>query len=336
MDLKGEVNSRRLSSASHSSKLRVAKLIDGFLQEITKDENLPLEKLIAIVEAVSDFAKLNHDDFSRVIDIYLRVTNVDKGVPKVLIDRLRHHSTDRLVVTRATNSSGNRESYCDQWSLGPPIGGTTKTCLGLSFVHDASKVPVWPPPYIDPSTLLEDERISQVASHVWLLRQLRQTILHMVFMLYVGSVFVCVTPNTLNVSAEYLQCFPGQGKLGGRIAVVMCSRPAQGYGMLIEESVVPPTSNPIRDDVLTERPFITRFDLVTTTATPPCGFARVPLDRSSSSESFKPWLKARLFPDKIQVCFKNVFEIDSDVTPKRRTASHGNSSPIPCTLSAAR
>ncbi|XP_065012992.1 uncharacterized protein LOC135641526 [Musa acuminata AAA Group] len=39
-------------------------------------------------------------------------------------------------------------------------------CLGPSFLPDASKVPVSPPPYIDPYTLLEDERISQVASHV--------------------------------------------------------------------------------------------------------------------------------------------------------------------------
>ncbi|CAL9129723.1 uncharacterized protein LOC135617986 [Musa acuminata AAA Group] len=38
--------------------------------------------------------------------------------------------------------------------------------LGPSFVHDASKVPVLPPPYIDPYTLLEDERLSQVTPHV--------------------------------------------------------------------------------------------------------------------------------------------------------------------------
>ncbi|CAL9128616.1 hypothetical protein MUK42_13200 [Musa troglodytarum] len=38
--------------------------------------------------------------------------------------------------------------------------------LGPSFVHDASKVPVLPPPYMDPYTLLEDERLSQVTPHV--------------------------------------------------------------------------------------------------------------------------------------------------------------------------
>lgn len=66
-------NSRRSFSASHSSKLRVAKLIDGYLQEIARDKNLPMEKLIAVAETVPEFARVNHDDLYGVIDIYLRV-----------------------------------------------------------------------------------------------------------------------------------------------------------------------------------------------------------------------------------------------------------------------
>ncbi|KAB2042709.1 hypothetical protein ES319_D02G234700v1 [Gossypium barbadense] len=38
--------------------------------------------------------------------------------------------------------------------------------FGPSFIHDGSKTPVPPPQYIDPYTLLEDERISQTAPHV--------------------------------------------------------------------------------------------------------------------------------------------------------------------------
>ncbi|KAG4209196.1 hypothetical protein ERO13_A03G180600v2 [Gossypium hirsutum] len=38
--------------------------------------------------------------------------------------------------------------------------------FGPSFIHDGSKTPVSPPQYIDPYTLLEDERISQTAPHV--------------------------------------------------------------------------------------------------------------------------------------------------------------------------
>ncbi|MBA0556973.1 hypothetical protein Golob_027033 [Gossypium lobatum] len=38
--------------------------------------------------------------------------------------------------------------------------------FGPSFIHDGSMTPVSPPQYIDPYTLLEDERISQTAPHV--------------------------------------------------------------------------------------------------------------------------------------------------------------------------
>lgn len=68
----GFQESRRSSSASHSSKLRVAKLVDGYLQEIARDVNLPLSKMIALAEAVPDFARLDHDDLYRAIDIYLK------------------------------------------------------------------------------------------------------------------------------------------------------------------------------------------------------------------------------------------------------------------------
>ncbi|XP_022878258.1 BTB/POZ domain-containing protein At1g67900-like [Olea europaea var. sylvestris] len=64
--------SRRSSSASHSSKLKVAKLVDGFLQEIARDKNLPLSKFIAVAEAVPEFARLDHDDLYKAIDIYLK------------------------------------------------------------------------------------------------------------------------------------------------------------------------------------------------------------------------------------------------------------------------
>ncbi|KAF8390502.1 hypothetical protein HHK36_025029 [Tetracentron sinense] len=64
--------SRRSSSASHSSKLKVAKLVDGYLQEIARDVNLPLSKVISLAEAIPDFARLDHDNLYRAIDIYLK------------------------------------------------------------------------------------------------------------------------------------------------------------------------------------------------------------------------------------------------------------------------
>ncbi|KAF5178873.1 BTB/POZ domain-containing protein [Thalictrum thalictroides] len=63
---------RRSSSASHGSKLRVAKLIDRYLQEIARDVNLPLSKMTAIAEAIPDFARIDHDDLYKAIDIYLK------------------------------------------------------------------------------------------------------------------------------------------------------------------------------------------------------------------------------------------------------------------------
>ncbi|XP_051148980.1 BTB/POZ domain-containing protein At1g67900-like [Andrographis paniculata] len=64
--------SRRSSSASHSSKLRVAKLVDAFLQEIAKDRKLPLSKFIAVADAIPGFARPYHDDLYKAIDIYLK------------------------------------------------------------------------------------------------------------------------------------------------------------------------------------------------------------------------------------------------------------------------
>ncbi|KAH6815182.1 Phototropic-responsive NPH3 family protein [Perilla frutescens var. frutescens] len=64
--------SRRSSSATHSSKLKVAKLVDRYLQKIAKDKSLPLSKFIAVAEGIPEFARLDHDDLYKAIDIYLK------------------------------------------------------------------------------------------------------------------------------------------------------------------------------------------------------------------------------------------------------------------------
>ncbi|CAN1838666.1 BTB/POZ domain-containing protein At1g67900 [Linum perenne] len=64
--------SRRSSSASHSCKLKVAKLVDRYLGEIARDANLPLSKFLAVAETVPQFSRLDHDDLYRAIDIYLK------------------------------------------------------------------------------------------------------------------------------------------------------------------------------------------------------------------------------------------------------------------------
>lgn len=67
--------SRRSSSASHSSKLKVAKIVDRYLQEVARDVNLPLSKFTSIAESVPEFARLDHDDLYKAIDIYLKVNS---------------------------------------------------------------------------------------------------------------------------------------------------------------------------------------------------------------------------------------------------------------------
>ncbi|KAL8161648.1 hypothetical protein V2J09_013137 [Rumex salicifolius] len=64
--------SRRSSSASHSSKLKVAKIIDGYLMAVAHDVNFPLSKMISIAESIPDFARVEHDDLYRAIDTYLK------------------------------------------------------------------------------------------------------------------------------------------------------------------------------------------------------------------------------------------------------------------------
>ncbi|CAH2066036.1 unnamed protein product [Thlaspi arvense] len=75
--------SRRSSSASHSSKLKVAKLVDGYLQQIARDVNLPLSKFVTLAESVPEFSRLDHDDLYRAIDIYLKAhKNLNKSERK--------------------------------------------------------------------------------------------------------------------------------------------------------------------------------------------------------------------------------------------------------------
>ncbi|XP_073059243.1 BTB/POZ domain-containing protein At1g67900-like [Primulina eburnea] len=76
---------RRSFSASHSSKLKVGKLVDKYLQEIARDKNLPMSKFISLAEAIPDFSRLAHDDLYKAIDIYLKVhPELDKSERKSL------------------------------------------------------------------------------------------------------------------------------------------------------------------------------------------------------------------------------------------------------------
>ena len=51
----------------------VAKLIDGYLAEISKDPNLPLSNFVDLAEMVSGISRPGHDGLYRAIDMYLKV-----------------------------------------------------------------------------------------------------------------------------------------------------------------------------------------------------------------------------------------------------------------------
>jgi hypothetical protein len=67
---------RRSSSAAPVTQYalaRVGRLVDAFLIEVAKDPNLPVDKLLAIAEAVPDSARPEHDGLYKVVDSYLKV-----------------------------------------------------------------------------------------------------------------------------------------------------------------------------------------------------------------------------------------------------------------------
>ena len=66
--------SRRSTSTTHGSKLKVAKLIDSYLAEIARDSNLSLAKFIQLAEFIPDFARPIHDGLYRAVDMYLKVS----------------------------------------------------------------------------------------------------------------------------------------------------------------------------------------------------------------------------------------------------------------------
>ncbi|BAF14998.1 BTB/POZ domain-containing protein At1g67900 [Oryza sativa Japonica Group] len=85
-ELEGARRSTSMAAVSHGAMVRVGRLVDGFLAMVaTKDARTPLDKMIAVAEAVPDFARPEHDDLYRAIDTYLRAhPEMDKSSRKKL------------------------------------------------------------------------------------------------------------------------------------------------------------------------------------------------------------------------------------------------------------
>lgn len=65
-----KIRSPRMTS--DASKVKVAKVVDCYLAEISKDPNLPLAKFVNLAEIVSIFPRQSHDGLYRAIDMYLK------------------------------------------------------------------------------------------------------------------------------------------------------------------------------------------------------------------------------------------------------------------------
>jgi hypothetical protein len=66
-----------LKSPSHGSVLKVGRLMDGYLAEVAPDPYLKLQKFMALIELLPDYARIVDDGLYRAIDIYLKVKALD-------------------------------------------------------------------------------------------------------------------------------------------------------------------------------------------------------------------------------------------------------------------
>lgn len=75
-DFQEEIEFQEIRSpafVSDASKVKVAKLVDGYLAEISRDPNLLLSKFVDLAQMVSELARPSHDGLYRAIDMYLKV-----------------------------------------------------------------------------------------------------------------------------------------------------------------------------------------------------------------------------------------------------------------------
>ncbi|MED6204941.1 hypothetical protein PIB30_013444 [Stylosanthes scabra] len=69
--------------SDNSKKMKVAKLVDGYLAEIARDPNLPISNFVSLAELVSSFPRPSHDGLYRAIDMYLKEhPGISKGEKK--------------------------------------------------------------------------------------------------------------------------------------------------------------------------------------------------------------------------------------------------------------
>lgn len=66
-------------------KVSVAKLIDGYLAEKSRDPSLPLQNFLSLAETLSSFPRQFHDRLYRAIDMFLKVKQEPKPLFSIMI-----------------------------------------------------------------------------------------------------------------------------------------------------------------------------------------------------------------------------------------------------------
>lgn len=138
--------SESLGSPNHGSVLKVGRLIDSYLAEIAPDPYLNIQKFIAMIEILPDYARVIDDGLYRAVDIYMKAhpmltEHESKKLCKFidcqkLSQEACNHAAqnDRLPVQMAV-----RVLYCEQLRLKNAVSGSSGD--GLLSQRISSGVP---------------------------------------------------------------------------------------------------------------------------------------------------------------------------------------------------
>ncbi|KAI3499038.1 hypothetical protein L1887_34830 [Cichorium endivia] len=91
----------------HSKKLiiKVSKLIDSYLQVVSKDPNMSVDKVVSLANALPEFARTEHDDLYKAIDIYLKAhTEMRKEEKKRICSILDCHKLSAEACAHAVKN----------------------------------------------------------------------------------------------------------------------------------------------------------------------------------------------------------------------------------------
>lgn len=139
---------------SDTSKLMVAKLVDGYLAEVARDPNLPLSKFLHLAESVSSFSRPSHDGLYRAIDMYLkehpgiskserkkicRLMDCRKLSPDACLHAVQNERLPLRVVVQVLFFEQMRASAASAGDSTPDLPSSIRALLPGSGSHGSSR-----------------------------------------------------------------------------------------------------------------------------------------------------------------------------------------------------